>query len=470
MRLFLFLAAAVSASEPGFELTIYNTDLALVKDRRDLTFPKGRSSLPWEGVAQTLDASSASFTSPGAKMLEQNYRYDLVSRDVLLRKYLGRDVTLVQDAPTQDGKAMTTETVGRILSVEGERITSLESKGKILLDPPGRVVLPSLPEGLLVQPTLVLDLHSPQGGAFPAELRYLCQGLSWHADYIAVLDSLDKTMDLDGLVTLTNHSGTPFKEAKLKLVAGDVNLIPTNPRPVFAPRSAPMAKAGVGGSMDDEAPPPGFTEQGLMEYHLYSLGRPATLLDNEQKQISLLSARGSTVRKRFVFDESDGSKYWWWNHEADTKDGRKLTVIVDVENKEANHLGIALPKGKIRVYKADGSGQLQFVGEDQIDHTPRDETIHLALGQAFELRGKRVVESSNTVRSEKTETVAVTLRNAKDEPVVAEVVEHQSWPTWKVSQSSLGYEKKDASTILFKVPVPARGEATLRYTYWASWK
>ena len=145
-------------------------------------------------------------------------------------------------------------------------------------------------------------------------------------------------------------------------------------------------------------------------------------------------------------------------------------MIVDVENKEANHLGIALPKGKVRVYKADGSGQLQFVGEDQIDHTPRDETLHLALGQAFELRGKRVVESSNTAKSEKTETVAVTLRNSKDEPILAEVVEHQSWPTWKVTESSPSFEKKDASTIVFKVTVPARGEATVRYTYWASWK
>jgi len=468
MRQILILAAAVAASEPVFELTIYNTDLALVKDRRVLELPKGRSNLPWEGVAQTLDASSASFSSPGAKMLEQNYRYDLVSREVLLRKYLGREVTLVQEIHAQDGRTIETEIVGKILSLEGERITSLESKGKILLDPPGRVVLPSLPDGLLVQPTLVLDVHSPQGGTFPSELRYLCHGLSWHADYIAILDSMDKTMDLDGLVTLSNHSGTPFKEAKLKLVAGDVNMIPENPRPVFA---AKAAYASRGSSMAmDEAAPAGFSEQGLMEYHLYSLGRPATLLDNEQKQISLLSARGSNVRKRFVFDESAGSKYWWWNQGADTKDGRKLAVIVDVENKEANHLGIALPKGKVRVYKADGSGQLQFVGEDQIDHTPRDETLHLALGQAFELRGKRVVESSNTAKSEKTETVAVTLRNSKDEPILAEVVEHQSWPTWKVTESSPSFEKKDASTIVFKVTVPARGEATVRYTYWASWK
>ena len=468
MRLFLFLAASVAASEPAFELTVYNSDLALVKDRRDLAYPKGRSSLPWEGVAQTLDASSASFTCPGAKMLEQNYRYDLVSRDVLLRKYLGQEVTLVQEVNAQDGRTLQTETVGRILSLEGDRITSLESKGKILLDPPGRVVLPSLPDGLLVKPTLVLDVHSPQGGTFPSELRYLCHGLSWHADYIAILDSLDKSLDLDGLVTLSNHSGTPFKDAKLKLVAGDVNLIPENPRPVYAAKAA--FRSGGSAMALDEAAPAGFSEQGLMEYHLYSLGRPATLLDNEQKQISLLSARGAAVRKRFVFDESEGSKYWWWNQGGDTKDGRKLAVIVDVENKEANHLGIALPKGKIRVYKADGSGQLQFVGEDQIDHTPRDETIHLAIGQAFELRGKRVVETSNTVKSEKTETVAVTLRNAKDEPVVAEVVEHQSWPTWKVTESSQSHEKKDASTIVFKVTVPARGEATVRYTYWASWK
>jgi hypothetical protein len=273
-------------------------------------------------------------------------------------------------------------------------------------------------------------------------------------------------MDLDGLVTLSNHSGTAFEDAKLKLVAGDVNLIPDNPRPQ-AMSKAFLAR-GSATALDEAAP--AFSEQGLLEYHLYSLDRPATLLDNEQKQISLLSAHGSAVHKRFVFDESLASRYWWWNREADTRDGRKLAVVVDVENTGSNHLGIALPKGKVRVYKADASGQLQFVGEDMIDHTPRDETLHLSLGQAFELRGKRVVESSSTTGTEKTETVAVTLRNAKDQAVVAEVVEHQDWPTWKVKESSQSYLRKDASTISFQVPVPARGEATVRYTYWASWK
>jgi len=143
---------------------------------------------------------------------------------------------------------------------------------------------------------------------------------------------------------------------------------------------------------------------------------------------------------------------------------------VDLENREANHMGMPLPKGKVRVYKADGAGQLQFVGEDQIDHTPRDETLHLALGQAFDLRGKRVVESSSTVKSEKTETVAVTLRNSKDEAVVVEVIEHQNWPTWKVKEATQAYEKKDASTIVFQVAVPARGTAKVSYTYWAGWK
>jgi hypothetical protein len=469
MRPIPILALAFSfcaAAEPALEITVYNADLALVKDRRGIDLPKGRSSLPWEGVAQTLDPSSASFSCPGARMLEQNYRYDLVSREVLLQKYLGRDVTLVRETQSQDGRTVSTETTGRILSLEGERITSLESGGKILLDPPGRVVLPSLPEGLLVHPTLVLDVQSPEGGRAAAELRYLCHGLSWRADYIAVLDSMDRSMDLDGLVTLVNRSGTSFHDANLKLVAGDVNLIPDNPRPQAATKA--FLARGAGATMDEAAP--AFAEQGLLEYHLYSLGRPATLLDNEQKQIGLLSARGSAVHERFVFDESLASRYWWWNRDPDTRDGRKLAVIVDVENKESNRLGTALPKGKVRVYKADASGQLQFVGEDEIDHTPRDETLHLSLGQAFELRGKRVVESSSTTGSEKTETVAVTLRNAKDLAVVAEVVEHQNWPLWKVEESSQPYLKSDASTIVFKVPVPARGEATVRYTYWASWK
>jgi hypothetical protein len=460
----LLALASLCAAEPGLEITVYNDDHALVKDRRPLGLPKGRSSLPWEGVAQTLDASSASFSSPAARVLEQNYRYDLVSRSVLLQKYLGREVTLVEDA-TADGKLPVRERRGRILSLEGDRITSLESEGKILLDPPGRVVLPSLPEGLQVQPTLVLDLQSPKGGTAEAELRYLCSGLSWQADYVAVLDSADKKLDLDGLVTLSNHSGTAFKDAHLKLVAGEVNRIPEPRRlraePMFLAKAA-LPEVASGGGEDESTN--GFQEQGLMEYHLYDLGRPTTLRDNEQKQISLLSAQGATAKKRYVFDESLTSRYWWWSRE-DTKDGRKLAVMVDIPNSEANRLGMALPKGKVRVYKADRSGALQFIGEDRIEHTAKDDTLHLALGKTFDLSGTRVVKNSSTVKDERTETVSVTLKNSKDEAVEVEVVEHQAWPDWKVKEASQSYDKKDASTLVFKVKVPAHGHAEVWYSY-----
>jgi len=460
----LSLVSALSAAEPAVELTVYNDDLALVKDRRTIQAASGRFSYPWEGVAQTLDATSASFKAPGVEMLEQNYRYDLVSRSVLLQKYLGREVTIVHETQAQDGRIVSTETTGRILSVEGERITSLDAGGRILLDPPGRVVLPNLPEGLLVKPSLVLDLQGSKSGSAEAELRYLCKGLSWRADYVAVLDDKDKAMDLDGLVTLQNNSGTSFRDARLKLVAGDVNQVPDEIRPRMALRksmemdmAAPMVAAGAVG---------GFQEQALMEYHLYSLGRTTSILDHEQKQVSLLSARGAKVVKRFVFDESYRSRYWWWYREPDTRDGLKCAVVVDVPNSERNGMGMPLPKGKVRVYKADGAGQLQFVGEDRIDHTPKGDTLHLGLGSAFDLRGKRVVESSQTQKERRTETVAVTLRNSKEEAVEVEVVEHQAWPAWKVKTSSMPYQKKDASTIVFKVP--AGGETTVRYTYVAS--
>lgn len=466
----LLLAGAALAAEPSLELTIYNDDLALVKDRRILELPKGRSGFAWDGVAQTLIPSSASFSSPSAKALEQNYRYDLVSRGVLLQKYLGLEVTLVQEGNAPG--AAPVETKGRVLSVEGDRITSLDAGGRILLDPPGRVVLPSLPEGLLVKPSLVLDLWASSEAKSEAQLRYLCSGLSWSADYIAVLDSADRQLDLDGLVTLNNRSGTAFRDARLKLVAGAVNRIPESTPRAYRGNAAPMlAKSMLAdGLLGEAAEPGGFEEQGLFEYHLYELGRPASVLDNEQKQVSLLSAKGAAVRKRFVFDESLGSRYWWWNRESDTKEGRKLAVVVDVPNLEKNHLGMPLPKGKVRVYKADRSGSLQFVGEDRIEHTAKEDTLHLALGQAFDLFGKRVVESSSTVKEERTETVAVTLHNSKDEAVEVEVVEHQAWPRWNVKSASGAYRKKDASTLVFPVKVPAHGEATVRYVYQASWK
>jgi hypothetical protein len=465
---FALLAPAAFAAT---ELTIYNNNLALVKDRREIDLPKGRSSFSWDGVAQTIETTSAVFGSPTAWALEQNYRFDLVSRSVLLAKYLGKEVDLVQEGLVQDGREVSNGIRGQILSIEGERITSFASGGRILLDPPGRVVLPSLPEGLLVKPTLVLDLQADKGGRTDAELRYLCSGLSWRADYVAITDSTGSSVDLDGLVTLENRSGTSYPGATLKLMAGDVNRwreparqrryeADDYPQPMLS--SMPMERSMPA--------PPQFQEQGLMEYHLYELQRPTDILDKEQKQVSFLSAQDASSRKRFVFDESLYSRYWWWTRESDSRQGLKCGVILEVPNRKDRHLGLPLPKGVVRVYTRDRSGSLQFVGEDGIDHTPSGDTLRLALGQAFDLRGSRTVESSDQQDRQKTETVRIDLRNAKSEAVEIDVVEHQAWPTWRVKENSLPFEKRDASTIVFKVKVPAGGQASVRYTYHASWK
>lgn len=462
----LVLAGATLA---GTELTIYNDDLALVKENRQIDLQKGRAAFAWDGVAQTIDPSSAVFASPVAAALEQNYRYDLVSRSVLLSKYLGREVDLVQETVLQDGKTATTTLRGRILSVEGERITSFESAGRILLDPPGRVVLPSLPEGLLVKPTLVVDVESPRAGRTDAELSYLCSGLSWKADYVATVDTAGTTVDLDGLVTLDNRSGASFRGATLKLVAGDVNRWREGRSGGGYAENAVMLDAAAP-RMAKAAPPPQFQEQGLMDYHLYALTRPADVLDREQKQVNFLSAEGAGSRRRYVFDESLYSRYWWWSRGDDSRDGLKCAVLLEIPNRKEQKLGMPLPKGVVRVYSRDRSGSLQFVGEDAIDHTPSGDTLRLSLGQAFDLRGSRSVESSEQRGEQKTETVRVDLRNAKDQEVEIEVVERQNWPAWKIKDSSRPYEKRDASTVVFKVKVPARGEASVRYTYQASWK
>ncbi|MEN9309189.1 MAG: hypothetical protein RL173_3121 [Fibrobacterota bacterium] len=464
-------AIGTGSAASGPEVTIYNQDLALIKDHRVIDLAKGRQEYAWEGVAQTMDATSASFGSPTAWALEQNYRFDLVSRGVLLSKYLGKEVQLVTETVAQDGKTLSTTTTGRILSVEGDRITALESNGKIVLDPPGRVVLPSLPQGLLVKPSLVLDLESPKAGKTEAELRYLCGGFSWKADYVAVLDSAGKALDLEGLVTLQNQSGASYTDARLKLVAGDVNRVRERAYNDYSDRVYALAEAAPSSMRAKSvAPPPQFKEQGLFEYHLYELQRPTTLLNKEQKQVNLLAAQDAKAVTRYVFDESLYQKYWWWSRDDDSRDGLKCAVQLDVANREENHLGVPLPKGKVRVYKQDKGGSLQFVGEDLIDHTPRGDTLHLSLGQAFELRGRRTVENSEQKGEQKTETVRVDLRNAKDQDVVVEVVERQAWPTWKVKESTAEFVKRDASTVVFKVKVPKRGEASVKYTYWASWK
>jgi hypothetical protein len=461
--LLLVLASAASAAE----VTVYNSNLGLIKDTRVFDIKKGVHELRVEDVAAQIDPTSVHFkslTAPDAvKVLEQDFRYDLASPDRILQRYLGKEIELVRPVGRDGDK---TETVkGTLLSTAGGRV--LRSDGKILIDPPGNPVLPDLPDGLLTQPTLVWTLDAQRGGRQKGEISYLTSGMSWSADYVLVADRDDKSGDLTAWVTVNNNSGATYADAKLKLIAGDVHR---------APRFSPMAKAYGGMLMARAASADAMVEQPFFEYHMYTLPRPTTLADRSSKQVEMASAAGVPIKKLYVYDGAQGvswgADYGNWNPGYGLASGKKVDVFLEFKNKKADGLGIPLPKGRVRVYKKDADGSLQFAGEDSIDHTPKDETVRVKMGEAFDLVGerKRTDYSSDLHRRRFTETFEIRLRNHKDSDATVTAVEHlYRWTNWKIVSSSQKWTKKDAQTIEFAVPVKKDGESVVTYTVKYSW-
>jgi hypothetical protein len=375
---------------------------------------------------------------PQLDLLEQNFDYDLVDQSKLLSKFIGKEITLVDDAKNS-------VLTGTLLSVSNGMV--LQSDGKLLLNPPGRVVLPGdAAAGLLLRPTLSWLVNSPEAGKHKAEISYLSGGLSWQADYVLMLNADDTQGDLEGWVTLNNNSGTAYTNANLKLVAGQVNT---------APPPAPMPMLAKGAREMDMAAAPAFQEQPLFEYHLYDLGRQTTIKDNQQKQIGLLTAQGFPVKKRYLFDGRSGGD---------------VRVSVEFNNDEDHGLGMPLPAGTVRAFKKDQSGQSQFIGENRIDHTPRKEDVRLYVGNAFDIKGETTRTDYKDLHNGYSETYSVKLKNRKKDQDVVVTVEHNIPGDWTVTESSLPYKKKDADTIQFEVPVKADSEVTLTYSYKVTWQ
>ncbi len=461
----LVLASAASATE----VTVYNSNLGLVKEVRSFDIKKGVHELRVEDVAAQIDPTSVHFkslTAPDSvRVLEQDFRYDLASPDKILERYLGKEIELRRPVGRDGDK---TETIkGVLLSNTGGRVLRADD-GKILIDPPGSPVLPELPDGLLTKPTLVWTLDSDRGGEQKGEISYLTSGMSWSADYVLVADKDDAKGDLTAWVTVNNNSGATFKDAKLKLIAGDVHR---------APRFAPMALGFAGGrmmkrAMNDSA----MVEKPFFEYHMYTLQRPTTLAQNSSKQVEMAQASGVPIKKLYVYDGAEGvswgGDYGNWDPGYGTSSGKKVSVFLEFQNKKADGLGIPLPKGRVRVYKKDADGSLQFAGEDSIDHTPKDETVRVKMGEAFDLVGerKRTDFSSDEHRRRFTETFEIRLRNHKDSDAVITAVEHlYRWTNWRIVDASQKWTKKDAQTIEFEVPVKKDGESTVTYTVRYSW-
>ena len=438
------------AADDNVSLTIYNGNFGLVKQIRTIEFQKGAGRVEFDDVAARIDATSVHI-KPGAAnvaILEQNYRYDLVSTQKIMQKYLGQEISIV----TKGGDLHR----GELLSFDGKYAILRNSSGEITVTNADEIVdyrYGSLPEGLILKPTLVWLTDSDKKQKSDCEVSYLTDGLNWHAEYVAVVDQDDKNLDLSGWVSIDNQSGATYKDASLKLVAGDVHRVKEKGGMPTMEVERLAFKAG--------AAAPQFTEEAFFEYHLYSLTRRATVADNETKQLSLFPETRTSATKVLTVESGYGY-YGWQGRDAEP------TVKVNLEftNSKERGLGMPLPKGKLRVYKADSDGALQFVGEDLIDHTPKDEKVRVYLGEAFDIKASRkktdVVDLGDY---HKRETYEIELRNHKDEDVVVVVVEPMpGWWEWRITRSSVEYEKVSAYKVEFPVSVKANGESTLTYT------
>jgi hypothetical protein len=463
---------------------VYNQNLSLVREERTFALGKGTTSVVVPDVPATIDGTSVHFLSltdpDGVRVLEQNYQYDLVHQARLLERYIGRDVEFIRTDPatsrefTVTGRLLSTgfapqQGYGNSYAYVGGMIA--EVNGKIEIAPAGRLVLPALPEGLVLKPRLQWIVSSDREGNHRSEVSYLAGGLSWSADYVVLLDRDDSRLDLTGWVTLTNNSGTYFRNAGLKLVAGDVNVVQN--------QIAGMMKAQRSEAAMDAAAPQ-FRQSNLFEYKLYTLQRRTDLADNETKQIELTSARGVGAKKMFIYDGiGDEWRSWFHNYSYRSQgsfgqqSNPKVGVYVTFRNEEGEGLGMPLPKGKVRVYKRDGDGREQFIGEDQIDHTPKDEEVRLYLGNAFDIVGERVQKDFKTYAGGRVveETIEIKVRNHKDSAAEVQVYEHPwRWAQWEIIGSSSAWAKVDQSTLKFPVRIARDGEASVKYTIRYSWQ
>jgi len=434
-------------------LTVYNSNIALVRDVRTLQLPRGTFDLQFMDIAATVNPATVHFRSISepsrVSVLEQNYEYDLLEPDKLLRKYVGRDVTLVRRRE-DGGKTVEEPVTARLLSYNAAPVWQI---GNEIVTGLGadHIRFPELPGNLFSRPTLIWSLSNDGGARHRVEASYLASSLKWNADYVLTVARDDKAADIDGWVTVTNGSGTAFRNASLQLVAGDLNRV----YPAASPRmelDSVMKAAAAAREM---------TQESFSDYHLYTLARKTTINNNQTKQVSMLDATGFPVVKRYVLD---GQAFYYRNAQHP---GSPIKDVVQVycrfKNEDKAGLGIPMPAGVVRVYQSDSKGGTQFVGEDRIDHTPTDETINLKIGNAFDVVAERKQTSFERIASNVYEMeYEVTVRNHKAVGVSIEVNEPIGG-TWRMLNSSHQWTKSDAWAAQFNVPVAADGASTLKY-------
>lgn len=456
----VFVLGAGASADPGERistladqravgLTIYNADLALVRDNRRIDLPKGESRLALRDVSARIQPETAVLQSIGApdrlSVLEQNFDYDLLSPEKLLQKYVGRDVEVVHVDPRTGVRRMER---ARVLATNNGVVLRYADRIETAVD--GNLAFPSLPPDLRDRPTLVSDVDNARDGAQNVELTYLTGGLTWKADYTASLNPSDDALDVRGLVTLQNQSGTTYRDAAVQLVAGDVNVVQPQLQQIGAVTANTYARQKS------------VSEQSLFEYHLYTLRRHTTVAENETKQVELLAAPSIAVTKTL---ELRGAPYYYTAQSPDLGSRLKVGTYLSFRNEGAG-LGIPLPKGTVRVYKRDAAGTAQFIGSDTIDHTPKGESVRLHIGDSFDLTANKkqtdwramLLNNVNYFES----AYEIVLRNAKKSAQTVLVVEPVPGD-WTMMESSSPFKKTSSSTATWTLRVPAEGSTTLTY-------
>ncbi|MDR9502198.1 MAG: DUF4139 domain-containing protein [Desulfurivibrionaceae bacterium] len=432
-------------------VTIYNRNLALIKDSRSITLPKGQNILAFTEVSGQIKPETALLSSDNLQVLEQNFEFDLLTPASLLEKYVGREVTVIKVHPTTGEES---SVKAKVLSANNG--TVLQIGNQIETGVPGRLVFDNVPRNLRDRPTLTMLIESRTDELEDVELSYLTTGLGWKADYVAELNEGDTALNMSSWVTLTNTSGASYRNASLQLVAGDVNQV--QPERVGRPeyRAALMQK---------EAVADGMAEEQMFEYHLYTLDRPTTIGDNQKKQVSLLQAQNVLCRKEFLLQ---GNSHYYQKQYGEIGQKMKVAVYVEIENRVSNNLGVPLPKGVVRVYKKDSQERLQFIGEDRIDHTPENEIIRLKLGDAFDITANmkqvdfKKLSGFSSYNYVYESAFRIELKNGKKEAVTVKVVEPVPGD-WQMIAESLPHEKLTSNMAGWQVPVPALGSTVLTY-------
>ena len=444
----LFTVVINANDFPNTQVTIYNRNLGLVYQEKSFTLNKGSNTVQIEGVSRHVQAATVKLSFPyisgESQILEQNYLFDLVSTSKIFSKYTGETITLrLESGETISGTLMKQEGEKVILSLPNEVVRVLNADNIIDYE------FPALPGGLILKPTLEWNIQSAFKGKTDAQLSYLTSGMSWHAEYVLVLDRGEKEFSLNSWISLNNNSGTTFEKAKVKLIAGDVNRI-------RARRLEQPVAYRIDGMEKSTAKKVETRE--IADYHLYELPKLITLRHNELKQVSLFDEINGKGRKVYLFEN-----YSYNEIES------PLRVVFRIENRKENNMGIAIPKGIVRIFKRDIDESLQFIGEDRIEHTSNKDTLRLTIGNAFDVRGKRtVVERDRSFKNAETITIRIQITNRKNTPVDVEIWEGVSG-YWNIKKASHDYQQKSSNRVVFPITVKADTSETISYTYTRRW-